>query len=92
MLTEQLKLMAIEQSTRQLQYKTDELEGVVNQLLEGSEDMRRHGLRLQQLHSQIGQELKNIGYVIQQGQAPVAEQQLTIGQKVQEAVSSIDQV
>jgi hypothetical protein len=92
MLTEQLKLMAIEQSTRQIQYSSDELEGVVNQLLEGSEDMRRHGLRLQQLHSQIGQELKNIGYIIQQGQVPVSEQQLNIGQKVQDAVTEISQV
>jgi hypothetical protein len=92
MLTEQLKLMAIEQSTRQIQYSIDEMEGVVNQLLGGSEDMRRHGLRLQKLHSQFEQELKNIGYVIQQGQAPVSEKQLTIGQQVQEAVTEISQV
>jgi virulence-associated protein VapD len=64
----------------------------VNQLLEGSADMQQQGKRLQQLHTQIGQELKNIGYIIQQGQIPVSEQQLNLGQKVQEAITEISQV
>ncbi|HEU4963070.1 MAG TPA: hypothetical protein VFV52_04305 [Bacilli bacterium] len=92
MTTEQLKLMAIKQSADEIQLSLAQLEGAMNALLQGPSELRRHGLRLQEVHSRIDRELKNIGYVVEQGQYPVAQAQLQLGQKVQQALTDITQI
>lgn len=92
MSTEQLKLMAVQQSADGIQAALDQLEGAMNALLQGPSELRRHGLRLQQIHSQIERELKNIGYVVDEGQRPMSQEQLELGQSVQYALSDIAQI
>jgi hypothetical protein len=91
--TVQLNLMAIGRSARKIELACGELEGVMNQLLAGKNELRRHGLRLQQVLSTIQDELQNITYAILQEDAPPdSAERLRIGLKVQEAINEINQI
>lgn len=83
----------IKQSLHRMEIAGSELEGVMNQLLNGSSDQRRIGLRLQEILRVCREELQKIDYMVEQGvAAPASQDQLAIGLKVQEAINEISQI
>lgn len=89
---EQLRLKAIEQSARGIESTLADLEGLKNRLQSGTPQERPLAQRLETVQKQIERELQNIGYVVRQGSLPKTAEQMTIGQKVQEAVNEISQI
>ncbi|ASS75709.1 hypothetical protein CIG75_12420 [Tumebacillus algifaecis] len=89
----QLHIKSLEQSLYRLQLASFELEGVTNLLLQGPSEMRRHGLRLQQVLTRYREELQRIEYVTEQGDRPPKSRELLeIGLNVQEAINEISQI
>jgi hypothetical protein len=91
-MTETLKLMAISQSARQIEYSLGELEGISNALLTAQSKSSDAGQRLQEILKQMQKELQNIDYVVSQGNVPKSKQELEMGMKVQEAINEISQI
>ncbi|ARU62395.1 hypothetical protein CBW65_16560 [Tumebacillus avium] len=92
-MTGPVPLKRIEQSLHRMRLAGYQLEGVANQLLNGSSDQRRIGKRLQDVLTVYQEELQKIGYMVEQGdQEPLSQEQLQIGMQVQEAINEISQI
>ncbi|TCP52472.1 hypothetical protein EV586_11071 [Tumebacillus sp. BK434] len=92
-MTVTVPLHQIEQSLHQMRLAGSQLEGMTNQLLNGSSEQRRIGLRLQDILTVYRKELQKIGYMVEQGaEAPASQDKLKIGLQVQEAINEISQI
>ncbi|PWK12784.1 hypothetical protein [Tumebacillus permanentifrigoris] len=91
-MSETLKLMAIAQSARQIEYSLGELEGVTNAVVSPEFNPQVLSQRLQDIRNRMQKELRNIEYVVSQGNVPKSQQELEIGIKVQEAINEISQI
>lgn len=85
-MNEQLKLQAIEQSTRELEMSLGELIGVANGL-EGVAEGHVFATRLHAICEQMRQALDNVQYVTAQGHVPQSEETLLLGERVQESLN-----
>lgn len=91
MSVEHMQLKTIYQSVQSVQLSLDDLQGVINQLLQ-EPHLRPHGERVDAVRQQITEELERIQYVIKQGHEPRSQEEIHLGQKVQDAVSEISQI
>ncbi|KEO81940.1 hypothetical protein [Tumebacillus flagellatus] len=91
-MSEQLKLMAIQQSADEISNTLGDLQGVKNALLAGPPEQQPWGNRLQDILKRMEQELTNIQYVTAQGRMPESQQELELGLTVQTALNEISQI
>lgn len=91
-LSEQIKMMAIQQSVDEISNTLGDLQGIKNALLAGTPKDQTRGRQLQDILTHMEKEVTHLTYVTSQGHVPKSQQEINLGLKVQEAIHDISQI